>query len=155
MSAPERREVVLDPALVADMRTTLLAEFGARAIYGFLSERTADPELAGVLARCHEDEDTLVEGLTRLMRELGIRRVPSGSRRRTVLAWCVAVASRRQRRSLALRLCLDSEEKLGRSYSSYAEYLLRSGAVDLARRCEELAQIKLQHARILSAWVPR
>lgn len=155
MSGRVARDDRLDPALAADMRTTLLAEFGAQAIYGFLARRTADPELGGVLQRFQEDEAVLVAGLTSVMLDLGIRRIPRHSRRRSVLAWIVAVASRRQRRSLALRLCLDSEEKLGRSYASYAEYVLRTGAVDLARRCEELAQIKQRHARILSTWVPR
>jgi len=155
MNDAARSAARLAPELIADMRATLRAEFGARAAYGFLARRIDDPELADVLMRYREDEDELVRDFTSVMRDLGISRIPSSGRRHAAAAWLLALVSGRRRRSFALRMCLESEEKLGRSYWSYAEYLMRSQAVDLARRCEDLARVKAQHARVLSAWVPR
>lgn len=155
MSAASSSNTAIGATFVADVRTSLRAEFGARAIYGFLSRRTDDPELAGVLARFGEEGDELVAGLSHVLGELGVRRVPTGSARRTALAWLLALVSRRRRGSLALRMCLDSEERLGRSYASYAEYLSRFGRVELARRCEALAGTKQRHARVLSTWALR
>lgn len=154
MGSARGREDGVGRDFLDDVRTSLLAEFGARAIYGFLARRAADEELAGVVARFAEDGDELVAGLSRLLRELGVHRVPTRSLRRTTQAWCVAALSRRRRGSLALRMCLDSEQRLGRSYASYAEYLGRFGRLDLARRCEALAATKQRHARILATWVP-
>lgn len=137
------------------MRLALLAEFGARSLYGQLARRMRDPELAQVLARFHEDESRIIDALRRLLADLGAARVPLRSRRRDALSWCLALTSRGRASSLALRTCLDSESVIARWYAEYARYLAQCGAPDRARICAELSDTKVRHARILSAWVPR
>lgn len=146
---------LVHPSLLADMRLALLAEFGARSLYGRLTRRVRDPELAQVLARFHEDETSTIETLRGLLGDLGAERIPTHSRRRAALAWCLACASRGRSSSLALRACLDSEVVIARWYGEYARYLAQAGCLAHARTCEELSGTKLRHARILEAWVPR
>ena len=153
--SPENDRVLVHPSLTADMRLALLAEFGARSLYGRLAERTRDPELAQVYARFHEDEARVIETLRRLLADLGARDIPTRSRRRAALSWCLSFASRGRLSSMALRACIDSESVIARWYGEYARYLAACGALSEARTCDELAGTKLRHARVLQAWAGR
>lgn len=124
-------------------------------MYSRLATRMRDPELAQVIERFHEDETQIIESLRRVLAALGCARIPQKSRRRALLSWCLALTSRGRSSSLALRACVDSENVIARWYAEYARYLVAAGRTAEARTCEELAGIKLRHARILEAWVPR
>ncbi|MDZ4772156.1 MAG: ferritin-like domain-containing protein [Planctomycetota bacterium] len=153
MTAPNDSPLV-HASLLADMRTALLAEFGARSMYAHLAVRIRDPELAQVIARFHEDEIQIVERLRQVLTALGMPRIPRKSRRRALLSWCLAFTSRGRASSMALRACIDSENVIARWYAEYARYLAAAGRTVEARTCDELAGMKLRHARILEAWVP-
>lgn len=142
----------IHPAFIDDMRRALLAEFGARAIYGELAQRVNDAELREVLTRFHQDEIEQIDRLRALMTSLG-GASKSRSRRRAALAWGLAVSSKIGGLSFALRLCHDSENTLTRWYWTYATYLIDAGLIDHARTCEALGLVKQRHARTLSTWV--
>jgi hypothetical protein len=146
---------LVHPSLTADMRLALLAEFGARSLYARLAPRMRDAELARVLSEFVDEETRIIETLSRLLGELGATNVPARSRRRALWSWCLAVTARGRASSMALRACIDSESVIARWYGEYARYLAGCGALGPARTCEELAGIKLRHATILGAWVPR
>ncbi|MBL8859121.1 MAG: hypothetical protein JNL28_11480 [Planctomycetes bacterium] len=133
----------------------MLAEFGARSIYGCLSKRMRDAELRQVIVEFHEEESQIIAKVQRLLALCGARSVPSRSRRRAFMSWVLALSSRGRADSLALRSCHDAELTVARWYSEYARYLGQVGARAEARTCEELAQTKIRHARILEAWMSR
>lgn len=142
----------IDPSLLAEMRRALLAEFGARTIYRELARRVPDQELSEVLSRFHQDEIEQIERLRALMQSLGA--TPRlRSRRRAALAWGLAQWARLGGRSLALRMCHDSENTLVRWYWTYANYLIAAGEIEHARTCEALGLLKQRHARTLATWV--
>lgn len=153
MSPDAEKSLPVHPSLVADMRIALLAELGARSIYGQLSKRMRDAELRQVIAQFHEEESQIIATVQRLLLLCGARNVPARSLRRALLAWMLASSSRGRSDSLALRSCHDSELTVARWYSEYARYLGQIGARAEARTCEELAQAKIRHARILEAWM--
>lgn len=140
------------PALVEGLRDALLAEFGARAIYGALSRRLSDPELSDLLAQFHQEECDQIEALRRVMTALGLR-AKSRSFRRSAIARCIAFSARFGGRSLALRLCLESERTVERWYLEYANHFLATGDHEQASACRALATTKGRHARALAAWV--
>lgn len=147
--------ITVHPSLAADMRLALLSEFGARSIYGYLSTRMREADLREVVVQFHEEESQIIVTVQRLLARLGERHVPSRSRRRACLAWIMAFSSRGRSTSLALRSCHAAELTVARWYSEYARYLGQEGVRDAARTCEELAQAKIRHARILEAWIAR
>lgn len=142
----------VDRALLDDMRIALLAEFGSCAIYATLSRVLRDRELGTLLGEYAREEADQIVRLRGLMEGLGAR-PPSRSRRRSVLAWCLAQSARLGGRALTLRLCSESEQQLARWYLGHATYLLRIGLVREAREAEQLALLKQRHARGLAAWV--
>jgi rubrerythrin len=141
-----------DPLLVQGMRDALLAEFGARAIYAALARRAVDEELQDLLGQFHQEECEQVDALRLVMTALGVRS-KERSRRRSAMAWLIALSTRIGGMPLALRLCLESELTVERWYLEYANHLEGTGAHELAVRCESLATTKGRHARALAAWV--
>lgn len=144
----------VDQALLDDMRMALLAEFGACAIYRVLARTLRDPELATLLAEYAREEDTQVVRVRALLQGLGAQ-PPLRSRRRQVLAWCLAQSIRCGGRALTLRLCYESEQQLARWYAGHAAYLRRVGLLHEALCAEELSLVKQRHAGGLAAWVRR
>lgn len=136
------------------MHLALLAEFGAHAMYGFLSRRSGDRELASLLARFHAEEAEQVERLRSLMIALG-GDPPTHSARRRFAARLLYLSTWVGGRRLAMRLCLESEETIARWYAQYAVYLGEAGHVDHARTCGTLSMTKRRHALALQAWVAR
>jgi rubrerythrin len=140
--------------LLDDMRSALRSEFGARAMYGFLSRRIPDRELADLLGRFEVEEAEQVDRLRHLMSDLGGRPAARSLRRRTA-AWLLYLGTWVGARRIALRLCLESEETVSRWYAHFAQVLEGEGADDHARTCRDLATTKLRHALALQAWVAR
>lgn len=138
--------------LVVDMRLALLAEFGACAIYARLARQYENAPLGGVLQQLHADEGHQIEKLRALMTALGAR-PKARSLRRVCAAALLAGSARLGARSLALRLCYESEATVARWYDGYARYLREAGNASAARTCDELAFTKVHHAALLSAWV--
>jgi hypothetical protein len=141
----------LEPVL-EEMRETLLAEFGALAIYGHLSRSRSDPELASLLETFRDEEREQIDRLRRLFERLG-RRAPAQSYRRKIVPWLLAGAARCGFREIALRSCLWSEETVSRWYLQHAVRLGELGRIDAARTCEDLSSTKQRHALALQAWV--
>jgi hypothetical protein len=147
--APARHD-----ALLADMHLALLAEFGAQAMYGYLSRNSGDVELAGLLSRFHAEEADQIERLRSVITALG-GRSPRRSRRRRFAAWLLSLTTWVGGQRLALRLCLESEETIARWYAHHAVYLGEAGLADHARTCGALSVTKRRHAQALQAWVGR
>ena len=136
------------------MHLALLAEFGAHAMYGFLSRRAGDPELSNLLARFGAEEAEQIEKLRALMLALG-GDPPTHSSRRRLAARLLYVSTWLGGRRLAMRLCLESEETIARWYAQYAVFLGEAGFVEHARTCGALSLTKRRHALALQAWVAR
>ncbi|MEY4773864.1 MAG: hypothetical protein RIT40_899 [Planctomycetota bacterium] len=144
----------VDQALLDDMRVALLAEFGACAIYRVLSRTLRDAELATLLAEYAREEEAQLVRVRALLHSLGAQ-PPLRSRRRQVLAWCLAQSTRCGGRALTLRLCYESEQQLARWYAGHGAYLRRVGLLHEALCAEELSLVKQRHAGGLAAWVRR
>ena len=112
------------PNLESEMRRTLLAELGARAIYGQLAAMTRDEELTRVLERLRAEEVDQIAELTRIF---GVR--------------------------FALRICCDAERTAARWYATFRTWLLEQERDDLALACDRLGLNKHRHAEILSTWI--
>ena len=151
--ASRARDAELAPVL-EEFRETLLAEFGALAIYDRLSRSRADPELASLLETFRDEEREQIERLRELGKRLG-GRAPEASLRRGIVPWLLALLARCGFRQLALRSCLWSEETVSRWYLQHAVRLGRAGFADAVRTCEELSSTKQRHALALQAWVQR
>jgi hypothetical protein len=136
------------------MHLALLSEFGAHAIYGFLSRRSGDAELSNLLARFRAEEAEQIEKLRGLMFALG-GDPPTHSTRRRLAARLLYVSTWIGGRRLAMRLCLESEETVARWYAQYAVFLGETGFVEHARTCGALSLTKRRHALALQAWVGR
>ena len=136
------------------MHLALLAEFGARAMYGFLARRSGDDELSSLLARFHGEEEEQIDRLRSLIAALG-GSPPSRSRRRRFAAWLLYLTTWIGGRRLAMRLCLESEETIAHWYGQYAVYLGEAGFAEHARTCGTLSLTKRRHALALQAWVSR
>jgi demethoxyubiquinone hydroxylase (CLK1/Coq7/Cat5 family) len=141
-----------DAALLEDMRRALLAEFGAQAIYRHLAPRVRRPELRSLLERLHAEEDAQIARVRAVMEALG-ERPATRSRRRRVLAWCLAAISPLTGRSLVLRICTEAETTAARWYAQFHEYLAAVGELELARACAELSSYKLRRAHALQPWL--
>lgn len=136
------------------MHLALLAEFGAHAMYGLLSQRSADAELSSLLVRFREEEEQQITRLRGLMLALG-GSPPTRSRRRRFAARLLYLTTWIGGRRLAMRLCLESEETIARWYAQYAVHLGEAGFVEHARTCGALSLTKRRHALALQAWVAR
>jgi demethoxyubiquinone hydroxylase (CLK1/Coq7/Cat5 family) len=138
--------------LIAELHRALLAEIGARSIYGWLARFVRDRELRQVLARFQEEEVTQIDRLSRVLTALGERPTRRGLRRRflaAALACTVPVIGSRP----ALRICEEAEGTAARWYAHFRELLDGRGRRELAQACNELATTKLRHALALQAWV--
>ena len=147
--SPSRRDPLLD-----EMRLALSAEFGALAMYSYLSRPRSDPELSDLLAGFHAEEVEQIAKLRALIERLG-GRPPKRRRRRAIAAGVLYGLTRIIGNGLALRLCLESEETVSRWYAGFALHLARAGSAEEARTCESLAVTKRRHALALQAWVER
>ena len=72
--------------LTVELQRALLAEIGARSIYGWLARFVRDRELRQVLARFQEEEMAQIEQLERVLAALGERPRRRGLRRRLLAA---------------------------------------------------------------------
>lgn len=142
----------LHPDLESELRRTLLAEFGARAIYGQLAVLTRDPELRNVLRRLRAEEVQQVEELRAVFAALGFR-----ARRRSFRRWCLAgmlatfAAIFGVR--FALRICADAERTASRWYATFRTWLIEAGELELAETCGRLGTNKHRHGEILATWI--
>jgi rubrerythrin len=134
------------------MRRALLAELGARCVYGWLVRLVRDRELRGVLGSFLDEEAEQIDALRRVMIELG-GAPPRTSRRRRALATLLALTVPVIGSRPALRICEEAEGTAARWYGHFREILMGDGRGDLAVVCERLATTKLRHARALEAWV--
>ena len=138
-------------ALRVELRTALLAEFGARAIYGDLARLTGDEELRGVLARLVEEEDAQLARLRSLMGELGLDPARR-SRRRRLLAWVFSRTAHVAGVPFVLRTCVAAEGKAARWYGHFVEYFLGAGQRAHAELCRQLSVTKQRHSQVLDTW---
>ena len=138
--------------LVRDMKLALLSEIGARSIYDHLGRHVKDEDLRALLAQLNGTGEESVRRLRELMIDLGAQPRTTSLRRRA-LARGLALASRVTGVRFALRICMNAEETVGRWYQSYGLFLMKLDDPDRARVCQELSQIKRQHAQVLGAWV--
>jgi len=142
----------LHPDLESELRRTLLAEFGARAIYGQLAALTRDDELTKVLRRLQAEEVEQVRELRAVFAALGLR-----ARKRSFRRWCLAGSLATFAAvfgvRFALRICCDAERTASRWYATYRTWLFEAGQLELAETCGRLGLNKHRHAEILSTWV--
>ena len=141
-----------DPALSRELRRALLAELGARAIFGDLARRSPDAELARLLERLREEQGEQVEELRAVMSALGLQPRRSSPRRR-VLAWLLAAAWPHLGRRLVLRLCAQAADRAARGHATFQLVLRDLGAEPLASACGRLSERRRRHALSLEAWV--
>ena len=144
--------MTVHPDLESEMRRTLLAEFGARAIYGQLAALTKDAELSQVLAQLQVEEVEQVRELRRVFDALGFR-----ARKRSLRRWCLAAVLAMFGAlfgvRFALRICCAAERTASRWYATFRTWLHEAGRNDLADACGRLGMNKHRHAEILSAWI--
>ena len=141
-----------DATLARELRRTLLAELGARAIYGDLARRSPDAELARLLERLREEQAEQVEELRAVMDGLDLAPRSSSPRRR-VLAWLLAAAWPRVGRRLVLRLCAQAADRAARAHATFQLCLRELGAEQGASACGRLSERRRRHALSLEAWV--
>lgn len=139
-------------ALLADMREALLGELGAVESYRGLARQRSGEQVGSVLAALHEEELEQIARLREVMRRLG-GRPRRGSLRRRLAARGLVLGARVFGLRFALRVCQEAEGTIARWYREHALHLLRIGELELARECDELAQVKYRHALTLRTWV--
>lgn len=135
-----------------ELEGALLAEFGARAIYGAIPRYTHDRALIDLLAKLRQEQDEILASVQALLRELGAR-PKRKSWRRVALANALALWAWPFSVRLPLRVCADAEETRARWYGHFQTYFLSVGDAQRAERCAELQLVKLRHAQALQAWV--
>lgn len=138
--------------LQAELTRMLLAEFGARAIYGRLGRAARDPQLAGLLCAFEHEQHAQVEATRRLMESCGFA-APSDSLRRRALAHALAGLRVVLGQRLVLRICVDAERTRAVGYAQLAEHFARNGPLELARLAQDCATRSARHADALEAWV--
>lgn len=138
-------------ALCRELRLALLSEFGARAICDHLGRLVEDSALGDSLERVNREGSEVVQEVQNLLRTLGARPRMTSLRRRA-LARVLAVVARMTGPRLVVRIAQQACETVARWYLQYAFFLAQHGEVELARRCEGLAEIKQRHANSLGAW---
>lgn len=139
-------------ALADELRVALLAEFGARAIYHRLARMVRDPELARLLESFEVDEREQIDDLRALMTTLGLKPAAK-SRRRRALAEVLAATSLVLGSRLALRVCVEAEEKRARWYAHIHEFLIRRGERRFDDQLQRMCTLKQVHAQALAAWL--
>lgn len=139
-------------SLVRDMKLALLSEIGARAIYHHLGRRVKEEELRAMLGELNEAGARTVERLQELMSSLGAKPRRTSFRRRA-LARALALVSKVIGVRIVLRICMNAEETVARWYQQYAMFFVQQGDQERAQTCQDLHQVKQQHAQVLGAWV--
>jgi hypothetical protein len=130
----------------------LRAEFGARAFYPRLARRVRDPELAELLSSFAHEQDEQIARLTAVVESLG-GRARRTCWRRVMLARLLHAATWFGAAPLALRLCLDAEQRLAHGYEHFVHDCATHGRAREAHELRALAQTKLGHSHALQAWV--
>ncbi|HVS18954.1 MAG TPA: hypothetical protein VMT18_10170 [Planctomycetota bacterium] len=141
-----------DATLVRELQRALLAELGARAIFGDMARRSPDAELARLLERLREEQCEQVDELRGVMQSLGLA-PRSASARRRALAWLLAAAWPHVGRRLVLRLCAQAADRAARAHATFQLCLRELGAEDGASVCGRLSERRRRHALSLEAWV--
>lgn len=141
-----------DATLSGELHSTLLAELGARAVFGDLARRCGDAELARVLDLLREQQDEQVRELREVMTSLGLRPAGSSARRR-VLARLLVAARPLVGRRLVLRLCAQAADRAARAHATFQLCLLELGDEAGASTCGRLSERRRRHALSLAAWV--
>lgn len=134
------------------MHRTLLAELGARAIYGHLARFSRDHDLERVLLELRSEEQRQVEGVSALIEALG-GRPQRRSLRRWLLAGLLAIVAALFGMRVALRVCCDAERTAARWYATYQSFFQARGQLELARRAARLGMTKHRHAEALATWI--
>ncbi len=138
-------------ALCRELKLALLSEFGARAICDHLGRLVEDTALGDSLERVNREGSEVVQEVQNLLRILGATPRRTSFRRR-VLARALAMVARMSGPRPVVRIAQQACETVARWYLQYAFFLVEHGEVELARRCEGLAEIKQRHASSLGAW---
>lgn len=141
-----------DAALEAELVRMLLAEFGARAIYGRLGRAERDRELAGLLRAFEQEQSAQIASTQRVIELCGFA-APSDSLRRRLLAHGLASLRLLLGQRLILRICVDAERTRAVGYAQLAEHFARSAPLELTRLAQECATRSARHADALEAWV--
>jgi hypothetical protein len=139
-------------SLAQELRSLLLAELGAHAIYGDLARRCGDPQLARLLSQLHDEQAQQVRELREVMQGLGLR-PRAASRRRRVLAWLLASARPLIGERLVLRLCAQAADHAARIHATTQLCLRELGRESAASTSGRLSERRRRHALALSAWV--
>lgn len=139
-------------ALEAELVRMLLAEFGARAIYGRLGSAVRDVQLSSLLRAFEQEQRAQIDATRRLIELCGFRS-PSDSLRRRALAHALASLRVVLGQRLILRLCADAERTRAVGYSQLAEHFARNAPTELALLAQACATRSARHADALDAWV--
>ena len=134
-----------------ELRLALLSEFGARSICDHLGRWVTDGALGYSLARVNREGSEVVSEVQDMLRLLGVEPRRTSFRRRA-LARGLAIVARVSGPRLVVRVAQQASETVARWYLQYAFFLAQHGELELARRCENLAEIKNGHAQSLAAW---
>lgn len=139
-------------ALVFELEGALLAELGARSIYGAIPRYTHDRALIDMLAKLRQEQDDVIARVQALLRDLG-RRPKQKSWRRVVLANLLAAWAWPFSVRLPLRVSAEAEETRARWYGHFQQYFEALGQRARADTCGGLQLVKIRHAQALQAWV--
>lgn len=138
--------------LLRELDQSLRAEIGARSFYPLLARRVRDEELAELLASFAHEQAEQVSRLAAVVTALG-GRARDACWRRTVLARALHAATWLGATPIALRLCLDAEQRLAHGYEHFVHDCATLGRAREAHELRALAQTKHGHAHALQAWV--
>lgn len=138
--------------MLFELEGALLAEFGARAIYGAIPRYTHDRALIDMLGKLRQEQDEIIANVQALMRDMGAS-PKRKSLRRTVLANLLALWAWPFSVRLPLRVSADAEETRARWYGHFQLYFHSLGETARAAACGNLQFVKLRHAQALQAWV--
>ena len=139
-------------ALLVELESALLAEFGARSIFRAIPRYTHDRALIDMLGKLCQEQDEVIPRVQQLLRDLGAR-PKRKSWRRVVLANLLALWAWPFTVRLPLRVCADAEETKARWYGHFHRYFQALGDAAHAERCGELQLVKLRDMQALQAWV--
>lgn len=139
-------------ALLDELDQSLRAELGARSFYPLLARRVRDAELAELLASFAHEQVEQVTRLGAVVTSLG-GRARGSCWRRAVLARVLYAATWLGATRIALRLCLDAEQRLAHGYEHFVHDCATLGHAREAHELRALAQTKQGHAHALQAWV--
>ena len=138
--------------LVAELRSALRSELGARTAYASLAWRLKGTELETVLRRMHAEEVEAIETIREILGDLGAR-VRKRSYRRWAAAWGLTLTTFLTGSRFALRTCGEAEEAISRWYREFERIFAEGGDLPVAERFGHLSRMRQLHAQTLDAWV--